>query len=361
MSFVHFNKKVISVNEMNERLRYVKEYRRCYNGAKPSNVSLCNINAFYNDYLTKFELTYKSGAAAKTACTYVCSKLDRDITIEEYVLPAWKALNQCYKVPDLIALDKRWESMSASPFLWYDDGWQRKRFTAWSYDVNSAYSFAMLKQMPNTEKMWRSGCIGPGEVGFRVVPKWNKDGDMCVAELREGVYCDFIFELVDSPFTEFVDKYYTMKKQATTPEERNRAKAYLNIAVGYLQRRNPALRAMILYWANEYIRGFMDENTVLVNTDCIVSRVQRDDIPVNNELGSFKMEHDGELFAYVGNNYQWNDELPAYRGIPKEWFIEHNQQHQEHWDILRDRLPMNSNHWYYDDYEMQLYPTNIYG
>lgn len=347
MSFHHSTIRVCkTAEEMNEHLRFCQEFRRCFEGDYNSKLLLGTVNAYYSDKLVKFSLTYKTGK--KNAATYLFSKCGGDIDNQEYVMEAWRNLNQYYKVPELdMAV---WGSLSASPYRWSNGKYRGKRVKAWSYDVNSAYAAAMLGKMPDTSKEERVGYIQEGEIGFKLVPKFNEDGDMCVAQLEVGSYSNHIFPLMDSPFVGFVGKWYGLKKNAKTQEEKQKAKAMLVCAVGWLQRRNPALRATILTYANNFIRERMDENTLYVNTDCIVSLVPREDLDVGDGLGEFKLERDGEDFAYKGSGVcQWNKEKPKYPGIPKEWFDRY-----PNWDLLKDPPPECGNMYRFNPFTFQL-------
>lgn len=262
-------------------------------------------------------------------------------------MEAWTNLNQYYKVPELDM--KIWGSMSASPYRYSNSAYHKKRVKAWSYDVNSAYAAAMLKDMPDTSKECRQGYIEEGEIGFKLLPKFNNDGDMCVAITEKGKYSNYIYPLMPSPFKKFVEKWYKIKKETKDKKEKEKAKAMLVCAVGYLQRRNPALRAAIMTYANQFIIERMDENTIYVNTDCIVSLVARDDLEIGEEVGQFKLEREGEDFACNGDVHQWNLEKPAYPGIPKEWFAKFPK-----WDLLKDPPPPNQNIYQFNPTTFQL-------
>ena len=98
-----------------------------------------------------------------------------------------------------------------------------------------------------------------------------------------------------------------------------------------MQKTNPFIRAKIIYEANKMISDLIDENTLYCNTDSIVSLTERKDIKLGNNIGQFKIEHQGD-FAYIGFNYQWNRDVPSYRSIQKSAF-------KEGYDMLKDPLP----------------------
>ena len=90
----------------------------------------------------------------------------------------------------------------------------------------------------------------------------------------------------------------------------------------------------------------MDEDTLLCSTDSLVSKRKRDDLEIGTEIGQFKLEHEGD-FCYDGMNYQWNLEIPTYRGIPKSWF-------KKGWDIAKDKVPKFGNLYSFDKSRLNL-------
>lgn len=177
----------------------------------------------------------------------------------------------------------------------------------YGYDINSSYSFAMTKDMPDTSVEPRFyDSVNKGEIGFMT------NGDVCF----EG-FAEYIFPLIKSPFLPFIDKYYDMKiKSAKNKKKRSKYKQILNIPTGYVQRLNPFLRNAIIYYAKEYVKQYIDDNTLYVNTDSIVSLVPRPDIPLDQvELGKFKLDHQGSFTYWGQGQYEWNGEK-HHQGIP---------------------------------------------
>lgn len=191
----------------------------------------------------------------------------------------------------------------------YTDAYRKCRWLkCYSYDVNSSYSYAMTKPMPDTTKEPRlNSTIKEGEIGFY---------DNGAATTDVGAYAEYIFPLIESPFTNYVYNYYEKKKKAKLIDDRNRWKYFLNIPSGMLQRHNIFIRLAILYHARQYIRQFIDDNTVYCNVDSIVSTKPRTDLPLGEELGQFKEEHTNEKFKYIdAGMYQWGAEC-HYKGLP---------------------------------------------
>lgn len=247
----------------------------------------------------------------------------------------------------------QWEAISASPYAYFNPKFAKKRIKAWSYDMNSAYAFAMLNDMPDTRVPYKDGIVGEGEIGFDMGVN-HLGGYSCLMR-HPGEYATYIFPLMKSPFKNFVNIYYNKKKNAKDEIEKLKAKAILVDAVGSLQNHNPFLRAAIVNYANEYMSNLTNEDTVLINTDGMVSATPRPDLDIGTELGQFKCEHENEDFAAKGRtSYQWNRDTPKYGGIPHEWF-------KKGWDILKDPLPIPNNRYYFDEKEFCIKEDAEYG
>lgn len=216
-----------------------------------------------------------------------------------------------YSAPGSFGLKEkvRWLKMEIKTGYAYSDEFMAKKpLKCWSYDINSAFPYAMLQKMPDTSVAPLENVELPnGYMGF------YEDG---TATLTPNVVVRYAFPLMDSPFKEYVLEYYTKKQKAETKEEKAKYKAFLNHPTGYLCKHNIFLRNAIIFYSNEYIISFMDRNTVYCNIDCIVSLTPRYDLPIGNGIGQFKEEHVCEDFKYLGPGmYQWGDEC-HYRGIP---------------------------------------------
>lgn len=201
-----------------------------------------------------------------------------------------------------------WNLRDPGNFSFIDTTRAKKKLKCYSYDINSAYSYAMLQPMPDTRiKPKLYSIVGKNEIGF------NNSG---YATTEEGSYAEYIFPLIESPFKKYVDTYYNRKAKAADKVERNKWKQYLNIASGLLHRHNIFLRLAVLYYASTYIAQFIDEDTVYCNTDSIISVKKRTDIPLGTEIGKFKEEHINEDFKYIDVGiYQWGNKC-HYTGIP---------------------------------------------
>lgn len=336
----------ISVEDMNNWLKYVKE-----NGYKKAEYPIWYFwdtgKSLYNYYfieddLVNFALRFKfAGKLVNFYCRKDGENEQRIGTVSGTV--AFRILSQYYKVPHI---DPKYCAdgdlcLTSTSLLWYNKVYDNTRNYCYGYDINSAFSYAMLKPMPDTSVSFHSGDIKEGEIGFVEVVK----SQGVYIEPRFSGFAYWIYPIMESPFKRFVDVWYG-QKQKSEGALRNKAKSVLNYSIGFLQRVNPFLRATIIYYCNENVKSFIDENTVYCNTDSIVSLKPRDDIILGNEIGQWKLEKEGP-FAYRGCIYQWGTDKPAYRGIPKSWF-------PEGYDLLTDNTPPNHNLYIYSPIKEQL-------
>ena len=207
----------------------------------------------------------------------------------------------------------------------------------YEYDMNNAYSWAMEQPIPNTKIMPRMfDKTKKGEIGFRVEQR-GLSNDMCLyAVFEPGVYGEYIYQAIDSPFVKFAQHFYKLRKTAVG-REKEKMKQTQNYAIGYIRRKNPFIHSCILSRCRYYIESLVDENTLYCNTDSIISHGRRPDIDslIKDEIGGFKIKHTG-TFAYNGSGYQWNKEQPSVRGKSKQWF---KNAYPNGFDILKDSLP----------------------
>lgn len=202
----------------------------------------------------------------------------------------------------------KWDLQDPGNYIYANPKYTLKAAKCYSYDINSAYSYAMTKPMPDTDQEPRlNDYIKEGEIGF------YKTGGV---SLEVGAFAEYIFPLKPSPYTNYVNYYYAKKRNAKSKAERTNWKFFLNVVSGMLARHNIFHRLAVLYYARTYIQSFQDEDTLYCNTDSIVSKKRRLDLPFGDELGQFKEEHKDQLFKYKqAGIYQWEKEC-HYTGIP---------------------------------------------
>ncbi|MBQ0097973.1 MAG: hypothetical protein KBS62_03430 [Oscillospiraceae bacterium] len=299
--------------------------------------------AYVEDTMCYVRLTMKK----EVACTYIFRKDLVEETQKTTGLNAYINLCGAFKKATGYSIPVYEDAYgTACPILTYKAKYNKQRVHAYAYDQNSSYAWAMKEPMPDTrEIIGRDRCPKDGELGFielstQQTKGWlTADGIYLKMVTPEDGYngkrADYIFPMMNSPFVDFADRWYDVKKNSKDPAEKAKAKQMLVFSVGYLQRKNPFLRCAVIEWANRHIWNLTDKNSIYVNTDCIVSTAERPDLPIGGELGEFKIEHTGD-FAHIGFNYQWDMDTPSYRGIPKSWF-------KNDWDMLKDDVPANGN------------------
>ena len=312
--------------EINSHLQYCYENKQIEYREKHKGETFGN-RAFIVDRLKNFEITYKYG---DNPCTYIFDKSSGDTEDHQQItgLEAYRVLSMYTHINKVID-SKEDAPFSAKGLLWKNKKYEGQRVQAICYDMNSAYSYAMIQDMPDTSVPPKAKFIEPGEIGF------DFDGNR-----QTSGYSIYVFRLIESPFKKFVQTYYDKKNKAKTKAERRKAKEYLNFCVGFLQNRDPFTRAQIVGLANDLILSLIDENTLYCNTDSIVCLKEREDLKLGDNIGEWTIEHRGD-FAYVGFNYQWNLDKPSIRGKTKSYF-------KDNWDILKDELPECNNSYYFD-------------
>lgn len=334
----------LDFNEMNDELKYARLYRHIV-FEKPQDRGQGQDTAYIQDGKKYFDLWIRRGTKKHH---YRLAKDGEDMRETISGAEAFRVLNTFYKVPrlDILCDRNKGDYVAASPYLWKNPRFERTRNYCYSYDQNSAYAWAMTQPMPDTEQPHHAGEIIEGkEIGFAIRPKRDDPDSYCLVAKWSGI-ADYIFPLMPSPFMRFVEIWYNRKLHPKSEREKIKAKNVLVYSVGYMQTCNPFLRAAILGYSERAVRALVDDNTIFANTDSIVSLVPRDDLVMGSGLGEWKLEHKG-MFAFVGFNYQWDFDPPAYRGVPKAWF-------KTGFDILRDPLPEAANVYYFDKENLKI-------
>lgn len=265
-------------------------------------------------------------------------------------------LSQYYKIQ---RIDDPDDYGSASQFIFKNMKFDGKRVRAWSYDMNSAFAWAMIQPIPNIDTLELDAILKDGQIGFYESENQTSHQPDLKITFQIGKRCEFVCDLMPAPegLKKFVNNWYKRKKRASLKfksatnqeerlfwfKERLKAKNVLNMSVGSMQNYNPFLRACIIGRCNAYITSFIDSETIYANTDCIVSSHPRKDLEdlLGDDIGQFKLEHDGDFFAWQPGvfNYQWNFQIPAVRGVPKGWFLQFNKRNSRKFDILKDDMP----------------------
>lgn len=361
-----YTKKIrnVSIEEMNKLIKHADGYSNIIIGfsydKRKSSSEHCNHSLTTHSYLiahdVNVEFTTRYGTNDFKPCTYIC-RLDGEVEVDKNGMLAYRTMRQYYKearvedYPELEAkmpLKKKKNSylFSAGPLVGFNPHYNCTRHEVYEYDINSAYSTQMLKYIPDLSTYRMYDTVKKGEVGFLL-----QEGLPLVPEGYQG---DVVMKLIDSPYKGFVKEYYSRKERASKEIElakarndleavklwkieKTKAKDTLNLAVGYLQRHNPFIRAWIVHKCNELIKGLIDSNTCMWNTDAIYSAVVRPELELGNEIGQWKLEYIKD-FAQKGNSYQKGNEV-SFRHVNKKWF-------NETYDLLKDPIPTKEQNLY---------------
>lgn len=220
---------------------------------------------------------------------------------------------------------------SAKPFIGFNEKFNNTEHHVVCYDLNSAYAEPLMDKIIDTYNPRYMDYVGKDEVGFRF-----NDDDLKM--VKPGKMADIVFPIIDSPYKDFVKKYYDIKKTAPRDsKERDLAKQILVITVGLFQNTNPYLRAYIIGRCNEKIAYFVNkykDKVCMWNTDAVYSteRIEELDNLIGDNIGQFKIEYEG-LFRQKGQNYQKVDvHETSYRGVMKALF-------DKDFNLLTDGLP----------------------
>jgi len=359
---------VKSAKEFNELLKFCKENRH-YSPSDYYSLSQDLPSMYYQieEKLIKIQLKFSTRAGG-----YKIYEFHLDGSEERDHTTGMKAFNLLQRMSGKAIIDLRgnsewydkdkeeWKLATISGLIWFNPKFNNQRFeNCYGYDKNSSYSSAMLGPIPDTSvEPRRNGLVEKGEIGFREMAYGKTDETYLYAVFEKGKYAEWIFPAIESPFKDFVNKYYNAKRDAKDKNERQYYKDILNYSVGYIRRKNPFIHSCILSRARYSIESLIDKDTLYCNTDSIISKVERKDIEENlgNEVGQFKIEHN-ESFAYNDSGYQWGFSVPSIRGKSKQWF---KNKYPNGFDILKDDLPYTeANKYYYDRKKMRICVNTI--
>ncbi len=339
--------KIIRIGRGTE-FRSFNEYvsKESYNGL--------NLDAIIELKDTKLELTTIYGPLELgKPCTYIFDLNGKEI-FSVSGLQCFAEFSRYFKMPkakdyQFDRLDKFFDeetarySCSAKPILGYNKDFNgQELYNCYGYDVNSAYTYTIMNKIPDLNNpifgkyMIR---VGENQVGFIL------DDDLTM--VTKGNVADIVFNLIDTPnkLKEYCNKYYQLKKE-TSGTDKLTAKAYLNLPIGYSQKTNPFFRSYVVSSCNNRIKSLLDKNSLFWNTDAIYSKTKRD-FEIGNDLGEFK-EISYKTIRYKGNIYQTDNDIPTYRGIPKQWFKSFENKNGRAFNILIDDIPCLSNKYEWD-------------
>lgn len=190
---------------------------------------------FFEEKATRVEITYKNVGDFDRAQTKVFF-LDGEPRYEETVISAAaREFKLQYKYKEFEKRDIE-RIGSASPVLGYNEKWSNTRQRAWEYDLKSAYSWALLQDIPNTDENLGPGIIEENMIGFShyIREKGMSENSYVLKMGKVGDKAMWRFPAMKSPYENYVKKYYRIKENAKDKKEKNKAKAYLNVVIGNL-------------------------------------------------------------------------------------------------------------------------------
>ena len=303
---------------------------------------------------TQLEITSKFGPELLKACTYIF-QLNEELKTTTPGIQTFAQLNRWFKIKKAEEyhcdrLNRFFDEKtgkyicSAKPTLGYNPKYQNLELNdCYKYDLNSAYFNVLLKKVPDLEKPIYNSKVKVNQVGFLL------DDRLTMVKGPFKFEVDVVFDLIDSPdgIKGYCDKWYNIKKNAKSEQEKLEAKAYLNLPIGYSQRYNPFFRAYVVNSCNELIDNLVNkhkEHVLFWNTDAIFTTqpIEELEVQLGKEIGQWK-KIEGKKLRYIGNNYQIDDEIPVYRGIPKAWFKAFEKKTGRKFDLLKDKPPKRRN------------------
>ena len=234
---------------------------------------------------------------------------------------------------ELEEIADEYNHLTATALMYKNDKYDGKTVEAYGYDMNKCYLAALKEPVPVTQEMETLKFVEDGEIGFNVnynrkVIHKDRDGfqqtRFVLEKVNVGEFAEYVFPLTESPFRKYAELMENLIDEAKVKGDKEKEcelKTSIVCSVGNLQNHNPFIRAAIVENANNKIKSLIDENTILCNTDSIVSLVKRDDIPISNKVGEFKLEHHCNI-TLNGFNYTWDDGSTALRGTntkPVKW------------------------------------------
>ena len=320
---------------------------------------------------TKLEITSKYGSMElMKPCTYIFDLNCDPKSVLETGLETFSQLNRWFKVKkakdyNFNKLEKWFNDetgkyvCSAKPTLGYNFKYQGMELhDCYEYDLNSAYFNTLLKRVPDLDNPIFNSKVKKGQVGFIL-----DDQLTMILDKDTKSEVDVVFNLIETPegLKRYCDKWYNIKKTTTDKDIKQRAKNFLNLPIGYSQRYNPFFRAYVVNQCNNLIDSLVEKNKEIClfwNTDAIFTTKPIDEqLDLGLEIGQFK-KIEGKTVRYKGNNYQIDENIPVYRGIPKTWFEAFEKRMGRQFNILIDRPPIRCNKFEWDWNKLELKENN---
>lgn len=204
-------------------------------------------------------------------------------------------------------------------YSYFNDKYENQKLeNIYIYDMFMAY-LSVFKEgyYPNTDgEEFGAGIVEDNQIGFN-----NVLGYLEVVE--PGYFATYRFERAQEPKLKKWVLDIAAKRKLYKAQERDIEAAELKtavvIALGIISNNNIFLRAYITGTISNYIRSLIDENTLIANTDSIISIGPRDDLDIGKGLGQFKVEQANKYMVYQGSNYIIYDDADFTNPIINKW------------------------------------------
>lgn len=349
----HISYKEVSVEEFNKHLEETK-YWKTFKGKYEEFEGLDSTTQRYTRFLNVNRLTATlSYKLSGKKWVNIKTNISKDYTNFESTI--CNDPTKAYAIFARVVKPKEYRELITNLGAYHkypEDKTATKYDYAICYDINKSYFNAMNNLMP-TEMIAKYRCPNKGEVGFTVA------GSVIIGP--SDFECDYIFKLERMKSLDRYREIYLNKlNNAKTKEEKNHYKFEINSSIGNLANHNPFLRNMIVWYANKFIMSKVDKNTIYSNTDSIVSTVKRDDLEVGNEVGQFKIEHEGPVIL-KGSAYQWlNDNKFSNKGVSLDQIALYEKTYNKKFILGESTTEelINLTLWRYN-YEKEIFEKNI--
>ena len=301
-------------------------------------------NAYIEEKDTYYRVTFKPG---KKAITY---EFDKDGAYLIQLMPkeAVRRMSIAFKIQRTLEIMHIHPSKieSAKPILYKNEKFNGVAVEAYEYDLSEAYAQMLKLPLPDLNTVKYDAKIDENQVGFYAL------GEYLYCSFEKGKECQYVFDLMPSPYVKWVNRIDNKIKRAINKNEVKELKSNYRYAIGDLQNINPFWRCIVVERCNQLVLKYKDKNTVYCNTDSIVSTVRRLDIENDNNF-KWALKREKEIFKWQKDkmNYQWNLEIPKYKGPYKRAIEYFNKTHDRRWDILIDEIPKACKHKYKLDKE----------
>ena len=154
---------------------------------------------------------------------------------------------------------------------------------------------------PDTDHELGDGIVEEDEIGF------NTNFHFELKLVKPGSFATYRFKMKkSSKLQEWAWKHFKRKnsfKLAGKTKEADELKLAVNSALGVISNHNIFLRCYITDTLYQNMEALVDENTLIANTDSIISLTPRPDLDIGKGLGQFKIEYENVNLIYEGNGY----------------------------------------------------------